>query len=238
MPIEIRTMRKRFVIEFFKLHREIPGLLLLFALITFVYLIPMAPTSDKLELQKYMSFTLGVLMSLPMALAGNFLVLKEYEKNTIDFIRTRQGLEKIWVYRFIGFILLSLAGTVMLVFVSNAIFGEILPKHMAFTIFAPTLLLSGFMSVVTGFTKNAYVGAGAGVAIWLYCFFNPESLTTRLSINEINYYPFLEWVIYRNRPYLLSSLLPNRLVILGISIALIIISYFLYKQNLRFGSAT
>lgn len=234
MLTKISTVRRRFVLEFFKLHREIPGVLILFAIINFFYLAIAAPTSDQLELQRFMSFTLGVLMPLPLALAGNFIVLKEFETNTIDLVRTRQSLEKIWIYRFVGFAVIALAGTVTLVLISNTIFGEILPGLMAFTIFAPTLLLSGFMAVLSGLGKNAYVGAGAGVVIWLYCLANSEILTTRLSINEVNYYPFLEWVIYKNRPYLLSSLIPNRLAISALSVVLLVLAYFLYKHNLRY----
>lgn len=234
MSPKIRTIWRRFFIEFFKLHREIPGLIVLFTIIVFVFLILMAPTSDKLELQQFVSFTLGVLMPLALSMAGNFIVLKEFETDSIVFVRTRQSIESIWFYRFGFFIFISFVATVLINYFANLIFGEILPTLMTLTIFVPTLLLSSLMTFVTGFSKSAYIGAGAGIAIWLYFFLNVDLLTTRLNINEINYYPFLEWIIYKDRPYLYSSLIPNRLAITAISIAVLMMSYFLYKHNLRF----
>ena len=214
------------------LHQEVLGIIIAFSIVIFGYLALMAPTSDAVELQPFMSFVMGVLMPLLLSLAGNFIVLKEVENGSIDFIRTRQSMERIWFYRIVGFLLLSALADIMLVSISNLIFEPILPPVMMFTLFVPTLLFSGLMGVATGITKNAYVGAGVGIASWLYFYLHSETMSTMLIFNDIVYYPFLEWMIYRDRPYMIISLIPNRLVISAISVLLLVLCYWLYKKNL------
>ena len=153
---------------------------------------------------------------------------------SIDFIRTRQSMERLWLYRIVGFLLLSALANIMIVSIANLIYGPILPPIMMFTLFVPTLFFSGLIGVATGITKNAYVGAGVGITSWLYFYLHSETMTTRLTINDIVYYPFLEWMIYRDRPYMINSLIPNRLVISAISVLLLVLCYWLYKKNLRY----
>lgn len=232
MPPKLKAFARRFSLEFLMLHQEVLGIIIAFSIVIFGYLALMAPTSDAVELQPFMSFVMGVLMPLLLSLAGNFIVLKEVENGSIDFIRTRQSMERIWFYRIVGFLLLSALADIMLVSISNLIFEPILPPVMMFTLFVPTLLFSGLMGVATGITKNAYVGAGVGIASWLYFYLHSETMSTMLIFNDIVYYPFLEWMIYRDRPYMIISLIPNRLVISAISVLLLVLCYWLYKKNL------
>ena len=174
-------------------------------------------------------------MPLPLALTGNFLIMKEVEGGTIEFVLTRQSMEQIWLYRILGFLLLSILTNKLLISITNLIYGPILPPVMMFTLFVPTLLFSGLMGITTGVTKNPYIGAGTGIAIWLYFYLYSESLSSRMSFNDIVYYPFIEWLIFfKDRSYLMTSLIPNRLVISTVSIVLLLLSFFLYKYNLRF----
>jgi len=234
MPPKLKAFARRFSLEFLKLHREVLGIIIAFSIVIFGYLALMAPTSDAVELQPFMSFVMGVLMPLLLSLVGNFILFKEVENGSIDFIRTRQSMERLWLYRIVGFLLLSALANIMIVSISNLIYGPILPPIMMFTLFVPTLFFSGLMGVATGITKNAYVGAGVGITSWLYFYLHSETMTTRLTFNDIVYYPFLEWMIYRDRPYMIDSLLPNRLVISAISVLLLILCYWLYKKNLRY----
>jgi len=194
----------------------------------------MAPTSEPSELRPFMSFIMGVLMPLMLSLAGNFLLLKEIESGSIEFIRTRQGMERLWLYRIVGFFLLGALANAAIVLAANLIYGPLLPPIMMVTLFVPTLLFSGLMGIMTGITKSAYIGAGIGIASWLYFYLQSTSLPSVLTVDEIVYYPFLEWLIYKDSPYMMSSLFQNRLVISTISLLLLVLCYFLYKKKLRF----
>lgn len=234
MSLKLKASFRRFSLEFLKLHREVLAIIIAFTIVIFGYLALMAPTSEPSELQPFMSFILGVFMPLFLSLAGNFLLLKEVESGSIEFARTRQSMERLWLYRIIGFFLLSALPNILLVLVTNLIYGPLLPSIMMFTLFVPTLMFSGLMGFITGITKNAYLGAGMGITFWLYFFLQPESLPSVLTFDDIVYYPFIEWLIYKDRPYMMSSLIPNRLVISAISILLLVLCYMLYKKNLRF----
>ena len=234
MPLKLKASFRRFSLEFLKLHREIIAIIVAFTIVIFGYLALMAPTSPPSELQPFMSFIMGVLMPLMLSLAGNFLLLKELEGGLIEFLRTRQSMERLWIYRIVGFFLLCAFSNAVIVSLANWFYGPLLPPIMALTFLVPTLLFSGLMGVMTGITKNAYIGAGSGVAIWLYFYLQPTSLPSVLTFNDIVYYPFIEWLIYKDRPYMMASLIPNRFVIGALSILLLALCYLLNKKNLRF----
>ena len=246
MSGKLRAAVRRFILEFCQLNLEVPILLALIGSLTLAYLAAIAPNATELEMQEALSFALGVFAPLPLSLAGNFLVAKEFFRDTIDFIRTRESLEKIWFYRSSCFLLLSLATVVCIAAAAPLLFGEILPPVMTLTIFVPTLLLFGFTSLVTSLSRNAFLGAGATVTIWLFLYGNHLTLTTRLEVNGIVYYPFLEWAVFKQRLSLLEwavfkqrlslmdSLLPNRAVSTLLSIVMLALSFFLYKYNFRY----
>lgn len=234
MPLRLKTMIRRFSLEFLKLHQELLAIILTFAFVIFGYLALMAPTSPPSELQPFLSFILGVFMPLLLTLTGNFLIPKEIESGSIDFIRTRQSMEKLWLFRTLGFFLLCAFANTAIVLAANLFFGPLLPPVMMGTFLVPTLLFSGLMGITTGITKNAYLGAGVGIALWLYLFLQPESLSYKLTFEDVVYYPFLEWLIYKDRFYMMPSLIPNRLVLGALSIFLLASCFLLYKRNLRF----
>lgn len=234
MSGKLRAAVRRFILEFCQLNLEVPILLALIGSLTFAYLAVIAPNATMLEMQEALSFVLGVFAPLPLSLAGNFLVAKEFFRDTIDFIRTRESLEKNWFYRSACFLLLSLATVVCIAAAAPLLFGEILPPVMTLTIFVPTLLLFGFTSLVTSLSRNAFLGAGATVTIWLFLYGNHLTMTTRLEVNGIVYYPFLEWAVFKQRLSLMDSLLPNRAVSTLLSIVMLALSFFLYKYNFRY----
>lgn len=234
MSGKLRAAVRRFLLEFCQLNLEVPILLALIGSLTFAYLAVIAPNATMLEMQEALSFVLGVFAPLPLSLAGNFLVAKEFFRDTIDFIRTRESLEKNWFYRSACFLLLSLATVVCIAAAAPLLFGEILPPVMTLTIFVPTLLLFGFTSLVTSLSRNAFLGAGATVTIWLFLYGNHLTMTTRLEVNGIVYYPFLEWAVFKQRLSLMDSLLPNRAVSTLLSIVMLALSFFLYKYNFRY----
>lgn len=230
MSGKLRAAVRRFLLEFCQLNLEVPILLALIGSLTLAYLAVIASNATMLEMQEALSFALGVFAPLPLSLAGNFLVAKEFFRDTIDFIRTRESLEKIWFYRSSCFLLLSLATVVCIATAAPLLFGEILPPVMTLTIFVPTLLLFGFTSLVTSLSRNAFLGAGATVTIWLFLYGNH----LRLEVNGIVYYPFLEWAVFKQRLSLMDSLLPNRAVSTLLSIVMLALSFFLYKYNFRY----
>ena len=234
MSGKLRAAVRRFLLEFCQLNLEVPILLALIGSLTLAYLAAIASNATELEMQEALSFALGVFAPLPLSLAGNFLVAKEFFRDTIDFIRTRESLEKIWFYRSSCFLLLSLATVVCIAAAAPLLFGEILPPVMTLTIFVPTLLLFGFTSLVTSLSRNAFLGAGATVTIWLFLYGNHLTMTTRLEVNGIVYYPFLEWAVFKQRLSLMDSLLPNRAVSTLLSIVMLALSFFLYKYNFRY----
>ena len=234
MSGKLRAAVRRFILEFCQLNLEVPILLALIGSLTLAYLAAIAPNATMLEMQEALSFALGVFAPLPLSLAGNFLVAKEFFRDTIDGIHTRESLEKIWFYRSSCFLLLSLATVVCIATAAPLLFGEILPPVMTLTIFVPTLLLFGFTSLVTSLSRNAFLGAGATVTIWLFLYGNHLTMTTRLEVNGIVYYPFLEWAVFKQRLSLMDSLLPNRAVSTLLSIVMLALSFFLYKYNFRY----
>lgn len=234
MPLKLKASVRRFSLEFLKLHREVLTGLFAFTAVIFGYLALMSPTSPASELQPFLSFIMGVLMPLLLSLLGNFLLLKEIESGSIEFLRTRQSMERLWLYRIVGFFFLCASFYAVIVLLANWFYGPLLPPIMILTLFVPTLLFSGLMGIMTGITKSAYIGAGIGIASWLYFYLGSTSLPFVLTFDEIVYYPFIEWLIYKDKPYLIASLIPNRLVISALSILLLALCYLLYKKKLRF----
>ena len=134
MPPKLKAFARRFSLEFLKLNREVLGIIIAFSVVIFGYLALMAPTSDAVELQPFMSFVMGVLMPLLLSLVGNFILLKEVENGSIDFIRTRQSMERLWLYRDCWLLLLSALANMLIVLIANLIYGPILPPIMMLTL--------------------------------------------------------------------------------------------------------
>ena len=74
MPPKLKAFARRFSLEFLKLNREVLGIIIAFSVVIFGYLALMAPTSDAVELQPFMSFVMGVLMPLLLSVVGNFIL--------------------------------------------------------------------------------------------------------------------------------------------------------------------